>query len=106
MQSDQMKPTGRVAAVLDLIPRGIEHPITIATIAERTGISARDVYSILRVLLMQYDVPVGGIRSHGLHGVFIATNEQERAAALKPLANNAKEIMHRVQKLRRIKIQK
>lgn len=104
MQANQKQPTGRLAAVLDLIPRGIEHPITIATIAERTGISPRDVYSIIRVLLMQYDVPIGGIRSQGLHGVFIATNEQERAAALKPLANNAHEILRRVYKLREISI--
>lgn len=104
MQATKERPTGRLAAVLDLIPRGIEHPITVAKIAERAGISSRDVYTAIRVLLMQYDIPVGGIRSNGLHGVFIATNEREHAAALAPLTNNAKGIMRRVYKLRTIKL--
>lgn len=53
---------------------------------------------------MQYDVPIGGVRSKGRHGIFIATNEAERAAAVTPLANNAREIQRRVNKLQQMEL--
>lgn len=92
-------PTGRLSRVLAVIPKGIEKPVTVARISQMTGINARDIYSILRTLLMEYDVPIGGIRDKNSHGVFIATTETERAAALAPLANNATELTRRVAKL-------
>lgn len=99
-------PQGRLTAVLELIPRGIEHPRTVADISKLTGINTRNVYDIIRVLIMQYHIPIGGLRSDGRHGVFIATTETERAAAITPLANNAREIQRRVDALREMELQK
>lgn len=97
-------PQGRLSQVLGMIPKGIKKPVTVAEISQATGISVRNVRKLLRVLLMTYNIPIGGSRSGGRYGIFIATTDEERAAAIAPLANNAKEIQRRVNKLRRMQL--
>lgn len=104
MSTARQVPAGRMTQVLACIPTGAEHPRTVADISKATGISPRNVNSIIRALVISYSVPVGGMRSDGRHGVYIITNDEERAAAITPLLNNAREIEHRVNKLRTIEL--
>lgn len=97
-------PSGRLTAVLEQIPRGIERPVTVTEISKATGIPRRNIYECINLLIMQYDVPIGGVRSKGRRGIFIATNEAERAAAVTPLANSAREIQRRVNKLQQMEL--
>ncbi len=100
----QSIPQGRFSRVLRQIPRGIEKPVTVAEISRITGISVRSVHSIISELVTRYGVPIGGVRADGRHGVFIATNEAERLAAITPLQSNAAVIQQRVDRLREIKL--
>lgn len=95
-------PNGSFSQVLAVLPQGMEKPVTVAEISQITGLSVRDVYSILRSLLMDYDIPIGGTRDKYRHGVFVATTEAERKAAIIPLANNANELARRVEKLKAV----
>lgn len=98
-------PQGRFSQVLAAIPQGMEKPATVAKISQMTGISVRNVHSIISELVMRYGVPIGGVRSEGHHGVFIATNELERTAAIIPLERNAKQIQRRVRRMKHLSLE-
>lgn len=102
MNNPNSVPHGPMAQVLGFIPRGATNPRTVSDISRATGIAVREVHRIIRTLVIKYNVPVGGVRADGRHGVFIITNEDERAAAVGPLMNNAQEIERRITKLQEI----
>lgn len=99
-------PQGRLSAVYGLLPRGIDNPITAREISSATHIPPRNVYEILNLLVMSYDVPVGGVRGKQHRGYFIITNQAELAAAITPLRRSAREMAARVRKLAHMRIQK
>lgn len=102
MKAASTIPEGRLTRVLHEIPRGTTHPRTIASISTATGITVRQIHNIVRTLVIKYGVPIGGLRNDGRHGLFIITNEDERAAAVIPLQNNAREIERRINTLQNI----
>lgn len=89
--------------VYKLIPYGIEIPITATEISKITGISKREIYSILNTLIMKYEKPIAGVRN-GKSGYFIVTNEEERTQALKPLKNHTANMVMHIKKLESIKL--
>lgn len=87
--------------VYNLLPHGMDHPITAKELEKITGISMRDVYSIINTLIMKYDIPVAGVRS-GRQGYFIVTNENERQLVLKPLMSHTAKMEQHIKKLSNI----
>ena len=63
--------------VLDILPRGIDRPITMTEISKLTELEPRVLYSIID-RLRRHGVPVGGLRSEEKNGYYIATTEAEK----------------------------
>jgi hypothetical protein len=74
--------------VLQLIPHGSEHPVTATSMAKILNIPLRDVYSCIQILIMDKNIPIGGLRSGSNPGYFIITNELERALVITPLEHH------------------
>jgi hypothetical protein len=68
-------------AVLAQIPRGLESSVQSQDIANRVGLSRRDVMAVIIVLIIDNSIPIGGARMSDKKGYFIITNEDERRRA-------------------------
>lgn len=91
-------------AVLAQIPVGIENPVRSQDIAERVGLSQREVMAVISVLVIDHGIAIGGGRSEGTKGYFRITNEEERLQATLPLKNSIINMQQRVDRLERIKL--
>lgn len=91
-------------AVLAQIPRGLNNPVRSQDIAERVGLSKRDVMAVISTLIVDHNIAIGGGRSRGLYGYFIITNESERQQATVPLKNTVVNIKQRIDRLEKIKL--
>lgn len=98
------KPVGKYKRVLQILPKGMERPVTASEIASITGLTKRAVYEIISSLIKTYGIPVGGLREDGKHGYFIITTEQERVIALAPLKKHTSEMESRIKKVEEIVI--
>ena len=91
-------------AVLSQIPRGIENPVRSHHIADKTGLSKRDVMAVISVLIINHNIPIGGARMSGKKGYFIITNEDERRRATVPLKKTIVNIQQRVDHLEKMEL--
>lgn len=98
------KTVSRVEQVKGLIPFSSEHPITAKKISKITNIPLREVYAIIRYLLIHAEIPIGALRDTGKHGYFIITSEDERIATLAPLKSHANEIEKRISAIKNISL--
>lgn len=96
---------GDYKQLYELLPKGMEHTITAHEISKITGIPKRRIYSMINILILHYDVPVGGLRNDGKHGYFIATNREELRRAISPLEHHAGEMLKRVEHLKQIDLE-
>lgn len=91
--------------VLSQIPKGLERtPVRSQDIAERLGLSKREVMAIINTLIMDHSIPIGGGRSNGKQGYFIITNEDERVQATSPLKSTVVNVQQRIDRLDKIKL--
>lgn len=95
----------RIEQVKRLIPNGSEQPITANQIKDITGIPLREIYAIVRYLLVHENVPIGAYREGKNSGYFIITTEAEREATLAPLVSHANEIEKRISVIQHINLQ-
>lgn len=91
-------------SVLIQIPTGLDTPIKSKEIAERTGLSSREVMAVISTLIVDYGVPIGAGRSEGRYGYYRITNEEERNQAIVPLRNTIVNMQQRVDRLEKIEI--
>lgn len=91
-------------AVLAQIPKGYENPVRSQDIANRIGISKREVMAVISALIIDHDIAIGGGRSEGRYGYFMVMNEEERQQATTPLKNSIINIQQRVDRLEKIKL--
>lgn len=91
-------------AVLAQIPYGLENPVRSQEIADRVGLTKRDVMAVISTLIIDFNIPIGGGRSEGKYGYFIITSEIERYKATTPLKNTIVNMQQRVDRLEKIKI--
>lgn len=91
-------------AVLAQIPIGFKNPVRSQDIAERTGLSKREVMAVVSVLIIDHSIPIGGGRSEGRQGYFRITNEEERQYATVPLRSSIINMQQRVDRLEKIKL--
>lgn len=94
----------RIEQEKKLIPRGSERLITANQIKDITGIPLREIYGIVRYLLIHENIPIGAYREGKNSGYFIITNEEERKATLMPLISHAKEIEKRINVIKHINL--
>ncbi|UQA99516.1 hypothetical protein Ped0055_02750 [Pediococcus pentosaceus] len=94
----------RIEQVKQLIPHGSDNPITAKEIKHITGIPLREIYGIVRYLLIHENIPIGAYREGKNSGYFIITNEEERKATLMPLISHAKEIEKRINVIKHINL--
>lgn len=90
--------------VLRQIPKGAEKPVRSKEIAERTGLSTREVMAVISVLIIDHSIPIGGSRGEGFYGYYIITNEAERQKAVIPLSRSIHNMTQRVEKLKEIEL--
>lgn len=90
--------------VLAQIPRGLDTPVRSQVIAERIGLSKRDVMAVISSLIIDHGIAIGGGRSEGKLGYFIITNEEERQQAIYPLKSSIVNMQQRVDRLENIEI--
>lgn len=86
-------------SVLEQIPRSSENPKRISDIATATGLSTREVHSVINTLTMK-GIPVCASRSGESKGVYIPLTEQERAAGLVSLQNQVTDMTNRVKNVK------
>lgn len=91
-------------AVLEQIPKGLESPVRSQDIAERTGLSTREVMAVISALIIDHGIPVGGGRTENRKGYFIVTNEAERKQATTPLKKTIVNMQQRIDHLEKIKL--
>ncbi|MER0123205.1 DNA-binding protein [Streptococcus sp. ZJ100] len=63
--------------VLELIPKGSEHPITNREIQTITGLNERTIREIVQRLTVLYQIPIGILRNN-TPGYYFPTNDAER----------------------------
>ena len=85
--------------ILRQIPEGIERPAKIADIARITNIAERTVNSVIRQLTKK-SIPIVSLRIGENKGVFIATNEYERAIGLVSYEHQKNEMERRIHDVR------
>ncbi|MCV3325570.1 hypothetical protein NUU18_04145 [Pediococcus pentosaceus] len=78
--------------------------MTAKEIKHITGIPLREIYGIVRYLLIHENIPIGAYRTGKQAGYFLITNEEERIATLTPLVNHAKEIEKRINVIKHINL--
>ena len=91
-------------AVLAQIPRGLHNPVVSQYIAEKVGLTKREVMAVVSTLIIDHDIAIGGGRTDGKKGYFIITNEEERQQATAPLKNTVVNIKQRIDRLEKIKL--
>ena len=91
-------------AVLAQIPRGLNNPVRSQDIADRVGLSKRDVMAVISTLIIDHGIAIGGGRREGKLGYFIITNEDERQQAITPLKNTVVNMNQRIERLEKMKI--
>lgn len=91
-------------SVLAQIPRGFNNPVVSQYIAEKVGLSKREVMAVISTLIIDHNIAIGGGRSDGKQGYFIITNESERQQATTPLKNTVVNIKQRIDRLEKIKL--
>lgn len=91
-------------AVLAQIPMGLESPVRSQDVAERTGLSKREVMAVISTLIIDHSIAIGGGRSESKYGYFIITNEDERQQAMYPLKSSIVNMQQRVDRLEKIEI--
>lgn len=91
-------------SVLAQIPLGIGSNVQSKEIAERTGLSKRDVMAVISTLIIDHNIPIGAGRSEGRYGYFRITNENERIEAIVPLKNTVITMQQRIDCLEKMKI--
>lgn len=90
--------------VLMQIPKGNKRPVKSKEIAERTGLSQREVMSVIHTLILKHDIPIGAGRTEGHQGYYIIQNEEQRQQAIVPLQHSITNMNKRVRKLKTIKL--
>lgn len=90
--------------VLANLPRGLESPVCSRDIAEKVGLTKRDVMAVISVLVIDHSIPIGGGRSKGKYGYFIITNEEERQQAITPLKNTVVIMNQRIERLEKMRL--
>lgn len=93
-----------VERVEQLIPHGSDHPVTATSMAKTLGIPLRDVYSCIQTLIMDKNIPIGGLRSGSTPGYFIITSESERALVIRPLQHHIGAMSKHLRQLKTMKI--
>jgi hypothetical protein len=89
--------------LMDLLPKGMERPRPQKELVKLTGWSSRHVrQTIGRLIVLQHHKPIGARYEHPNNGYFIITNDQERAAAIAPLASQIKELSKRTETLKKL----
>lgn len=91
-------------AILAQIPRGLESPVRSQDIADRVGLSQREVMAVISALIIDHGIAIGGGRSEGRQGYFIIMNEEERQQATIPLKSSIINMQQRVDRLEKIKL--
>lgn len=91
-------------AVLAQIPRGLNNPVRSQDIADRVGLSKRDVMAVISSLIIDHSIAIGGGRSETKYGYFIITNEDERQQAITPLKNTVVNMNQRIERLEKIRL--
>ncbi|URZ87210.1 DNA replication protein [Floricoccus penangensis] len=84
--------------VLDLIPRGIDNPISTNDLETLSKIDKRTIYAILD-RLRRYKVPVCAIRTGAKKGVYIATTDEEKKRGTEAYIKQAREMQRSVRAL-------
>ncbi|GAB2499549.1 hypothetical protein GCM10008929_20150 [Alkalibacterium psychrotolerans] len=90
--------------VLRQIPKGNKRPVKSKEIAERTGLSQREVMSVIHILILNHGIPIGAGRKEGNYGYYIIRNEKERQQAIIPLQHSITNMSKRVEKLKSISL--
>lgn len=91
-------------AILAQIPRGLESPVRSQDIADRVGLSQREVMAVISALIIDHGIAIGGGRTEGRQGYFIIMNEEERQQATIPLKSSIINMQQRVDRLEKIKL--
>ncbi|QEA32122.1 hypothetical protein [Secundilactobacillus malefermentans] len=102
-RKEQQFDNPRLQQIYDLLPLGMNQPITANELVKVTGYEKRDVYQLINELIMKHDIPVAGVRS-GQAGYFIITSEEERERALMPLMSHTMNMERHINKLKTIKL--
>lgn len=84
--------TAREARVISLIPRGIDHKVSMPELARLTEMDTRAVQSIIYVSKLK-GVPICCSRKAKDSGYYIPTTEEERAIGLVNLKHQANKIL-------------
>ena len=89
--------------VLSVLPRGRENARTGKELCKLLGINERIFYSVIRRLRLK-GVPVMSSRDDEPRGLYIATNELEKAQGVKPYESQYKNMRELLNALQSIKV--
>lgn len=81
--------------LLRLLPVGSDRPIGTKELMQLLGISRRDVMEMINRLIMKYGIPIIGRRGEN-SGYYIPKNNRERFEGLRPLRNQTREQLERL----------
>lgn len=95
---NKKKLSGVELKVLDMLPRGLAHPIQLRSLVTLTGFSDRRIYEIINGLITKVGVPIVSIRSGDLkqRGFYIATSDEERTTGLVSIIGQTKDMENRI----------
>ena len=89
--------------VLSVLPRGRENARTGKELCKLLGINERIFYKVIQRLRVK-GVPVVSSREGELRGLYIATNELEKAQGVKPYESQYKNMRELLNALQNIKV--
>ena len=81
--------------ILSLLSYSKHEAQTTKYLTSVTGFSERRVRQIIGRLIILLDVPIVGVRTGDKKGYYLATNEEERAEAIRPLNSEIQELTRR-----------
>jgi predicted transcriptional regulator len=95
----------KLKMLVDALPQGREHPISISSLAATINTNKRTTAAYVAYLIKHKNVPIGSSRDAPA-GVYLITNETERASTIGPIERQATEELKRANSLRRIDLDK